>query len=215
MLFFRDRMSKVRHTFESKGLNLDLISAPSLVRHDRLDLTLHEILLDARRLTSILNSISPGLILDCNTFLEMIISICSRLIRYHPLQDFKQISSMEAVYHIGLTIFMMTSFLQLDGRQILRYDLVTLRLKETLDDDLEELDDDLVLWLMIIGGIWTLGGTDGAWLIPRIRKLAGRLGIDVWADVLNVVSRFPWIGVLHDEAGREVWKRVYQGSQVA
>lgn len=212
ILFFRDRMSKVRENFKSRGLNFDIISAPQAIQPNGLDSALYEIFVDVRYLTTLLNSTLPGPVLDVNTFLEMIISVCSRLIRYHPLQDFRQISSLDAVYHIGLIIFMMTSFLQLDGRQILKYDLVALRLKEVLDGNLDGLNDELLLWLVVMGGIWASGGSDGAWLIPRTRELAGRLRIDHWVDARRIISRLPWIKVLHDEGGCALWKQVYQGS---
>jgi hypothetical protein len=205
-------MSTVRENFKSTGLNFDIIFAPQATQPNGLDPVLYEILVDVRYLTSLLNSTLPGFVLNVNTFLEMIISVCSRLIRYHPLQDFKQISSLDAVYHIGLIIFMMTSFLQLDGRQILKYDLVALRLKEVLDGNLDGLDDELVLWLVVMGGIWASGGSDGAWLIPRTRELAGRLRIDHWADARRIMSRLPWIEVPHDEECRTLWEQVYQGS---
>jgi hypothetical protein len=208
MLFYRDRISEVRRTFESKGLDFDKIAPVSSIQQDELDPTLYEILVDVRCLTSLLNTISPGLILDTNSFLEIIISICSRLIRYHPLQDYKQISSQDAVYHTGLTIFMMTSFLQLDGRQILRYDLVTKRLKEVLSEASDEVEDSLALWFMIIGGIWLSGGSDGEWLAPRIRDLAEKMGFDAWSDVLKIVRQYPWIGILHDEPGSQLWSKI-------
>jgi hypothetical protein len=214
-LFFRDRMFEIRNAFKSKGINLDQMPTASTVQKNGLDHTLHEILLDVKYLASLLNSISPGLILDTNTLLEIVISILSRLIRYHPLQDFKQISSIDAMYHIGLTIFMMTSFLQLGGRQILRYDLVALRLKEVLDGELKEADDDLVLWLMVIGGIWTSGSTNGVWLNERTRELAERMGIDTWADAVRIVDRYPWIEALHEKVGLAFWSQVCQGPDVA
>ena len=207
-------MSEVPTMLASKGLYLDRSSAASAIRHNGLDPDLHEILLDITSVTSLVKNLPTDLTIELTTFQEMLVSICSRLIRFHPLQSLKQKSDIEAVYHIGLTIFMMTLFLQYDHRRILQYELVSLRLKDVLDRGLDEVDDDLVLWLLLIGGIWISSGTDRFWLTSRIMELARRLGLNSWADVHGYVSTFPWISTLHDQPGRAVWNSVYEGSQM-
>ena len=213
ILFFRDSMSEVQITLASSGLSLDRTSAASAIRHNGLDPNLYEILLDVKSLTSLFNNILADLTIDLNTFHEMLVSICCRLIRFHPLQSPRQESNIDAVYHIGLTVFMITLFLQYGGRQTSPYELVSLRLRDVLDGELNELDDDLVLWLMFVGSIWVSGGTDGSWIISKIRRLARRLGINSWAKVQRSVSTFPWISALHDQLGRIVWNSVYQSPQ--
>lgn len=198
-------MREVQITLASKGFGLDQIAAASTIRHNGMDPSLYKILLDVASVSSLFNDSPAGLKLDTNTFQEILVSVCSRLIRFHPLQSPKQKSDIEAVYHIGMTIFMMTLFLQYDGQRILQYELVSLRLQDVLDRGLDDLDNDLVLWLMFIGGIWTLGGTDGLWLFSRIRTLAFRLGVNSWAEVHSCISGLPWIRALHDRPGHAVW----------
>lgn len=204
MTFPRDRMSTIKQTFQENGLDPNGLSTTLTLEYESLDSILLEVLVDVKYLTSLLNTVSPGLTMDVNTFLEIIISISSRLIAYRPLQHFKQISNIDAVLHIGLTICVVTSFLQLNERQLLRYDLVTLRFKEVLDVSSDNVADELLLWLVIMGGIWT---SDESWLIPRIRTLAERLGIYAWEEARALIRELPWIGVLHDEPGHAFWNR--------
>jgi hypothetical protein len=207
-------MSEVRNTLAATGFSLDRVSAASAIRHTGLNPNLHEVLLDVISLTSLFNNIPADRTLDIDTFHEILVSILSRLIRFRPLQSSKQESNIEAAYHIGLTVFMMTSFLQYDRRRILEYELVSLCLKDVLDSGLDEHDGDLVIWLIFIGGIWTSGDSDGRWLVSRVRRLVRRLGINSWAEVHSSVREFPWINALHDRPGRAVWNLVYQGSQI-
>lgn len=212
--FFRDRISEVEITLVSRGLSLDRSSAACAIRHSGLDPDLHEILVDVTSVASLLNNMPASLTLDIVTFQETIVSICSRLIRFHPLQSLTHESDVDAAYHIGLTIFTMTLFMQFDNRRVMQYELVSLRLKDVLDHRLDEVGDDLLLWLLFIGGIWISGGTDRFWLGSRIKSLSRTLGINNWAEVHTCISKFPWIGNVHDELGLAVWDAVSESSQL-
>ena len=215
MIFFRDRMSEVRNTLLERGFDFDRLSAASAIRHTGLDPSLHEVLLDVINVASLFNNIPTGQTLHINTFQEIIVSILSRLIRFRPLQSSKRESNVEAGYHIGLTIFMMTIFLQYDSRRILEYDLVSLYLKDVLDSGLDEQERDLTVWLIFIGGIWVSGDTDGGWFIWKARRLLRRLSIKSWREVHNSVRKFPWIDALHDRLGFVVWNLAYREGQIS
>lgn len=215
MIFFRDRMSEVRNALLERGFDFDRLSAASAIRHTGLDPSLHEVLLDVINVASLFNNIPTGQTLHINTFQEIIVSILSRLIRFRPLQSSKRESNVEAGYHIGLIIFMMTIFLQYDSRRILEYDLVSLYLKDVLDSGLDEQERDLTLWLMFIGGIWVSGDTDGSWFISKARRLLRRLSIKSWREVHNSVRKFPWIDALHDRLGFVVWNLAYREGQIS
>lgn len=209
-VFFRDRMPEAQSMLSSKGLCLDRSSASSAIRHNELDPDLQEILVDVTGVAALFNDLPKGSTIDLSTFQEMLYSICYRLIRFLPLNSSKRVSNIEAVYHIGLTVFTMTLFLQFDNRRILDFELVFLRLKDILDRGLDESDSDLLLWLMFVGGIWISGGIDESWLMSRIRKLASRVNIFTWADVHSSVTAFPWIHAIHDRPARAVWDVVDQ-----
>jgi len=210
-MFFRDRMPEVQKILALKGLCLNRNSTATLVGLNRLDLYFHQILLDAMGLCALFNNDLHNCTLDLETFQEIVISLCYSLLRFRSLNDSKQQSDMQAAYHIGLTIFMMTVFLQYDRRRILDYNLIPLCLREFLDSRLDELEDEAILWLMIVGGIWISGDDDREWLAPRTRMMAQRLGIDTWDEVRSSVSKFPWINALHDEPGRSLWNRLRCG----
>lgn len=210
VLFFRDRMSEVRSTLQSRGLNFDPGFTSRKYQEDGLHTDIQDIIADVMSLTSLFNNPPTRQTLDVGTFLEIVISICCRLIQFRPLQSPKPERKREAAYHIGLITFMTTLFLQWDHRRIQEYHLISQRLREVLDEDFDSNDGDLLLWLLFIASLW-FAGTDSHWLISRIKALAVQLGIDDWSRVRDSICVFPWINVLHDQIGRGVWDLVYQG----
>jgi hypothetical protein len=215
MAYSRDQMPEALTILASKEFNFDWNSAASSVRHSELNPYLHNILSDVTRLASLFNNMPTNRSLGMRTFQELLVSIFSRLIRFQSLQDYNQLSDIEAVYHIGLTIFMMTLLFQYRIGRILEFGQVSTRLQTVLDRSLVELDDNLVLWLLVLGGIWNKYGPNGSWLIPRITKLAQSQGTSTWIEVHNAVSMYPWINALHDEPGFAVWNSAYQTFEIS
>ncbi|KAH7142113.1 hypothetical protein EDB81DRAFT_691592 [Dactylonectria macrodidyma] len=209
-IFFRDSMPQVQVLLSSKGLSLDRASAASSVQHGGLEPYLHEILLDVISTSSLFNNKlhmhSVGLV----AFQEMLVSICYRLLRLHPLDEPRQASDIQTVYHIGLTIFMMTLFLQYNRHQIMDHKLVSFCFKDVLVRGSFEHESELMLWFMFIGGIWVSGDVDTYWVVPRIRATLQQLGIKTWDEAQSSLRKFPWINVLHDQPGRELWDRTDQ-----
>lgn len=212
VLFFRDRMSEVRSTLPSISHNFYSGLTSGQYQYDRINTDLQDILIDVKRFATLFNEPPPHQTLDISTFLEIVISICCRLIRFRQLKTPKPKCKKEAAYHIGLITFMTTLFLQWDNRRIQEYDLISRRLREVLDEDFDVHDDgDLLLWLLFIASLWFETTSSSHWLVLRIRVLAVRLETDSWARVRNSICKFPWINVLHEETGRVVWDLVYQG----
>lgn len=205
ILFFRDRISEVRSTLASKGLSFNSISASGEHHYKGINPHLRHILWDVMSVTALFNNLPADKTLDISMFLEIVLSICCRLIRFRPLQSPKPESRREAAYHIGSIVFMTTLFLQWDNRRIQEYDLISLRLREALEDELDAYDGDLFLWLLFIASLW-FSTTDRHWLVLKIRMSTVRLGIDRWAQLLDRFCNFPWINNLHDQAGRAVWE---------
>lgn len=213
LFFFRDRMSEVRSTLAAKGLSFYAVTTSGKHQQDGTSPYLQDIIYDVMSITALFNNLPAGQTLDISTFLEMVISICCRLIRFRPLQSPKPESKREAAYHIGLIVFMTTLFLQWDERRIQEYDLISRRLREVLDDELDAHDSDLLLWLLFIASLW-VSATNRDRLILRINMLSVRLGIDKWSRARDFICRFPWINTLHDQTGRAIWDLVHQGSQI-
>lgn len=210
MLFFRDRLSKVQTALKFKGFARNRISAIPLTQCEQLDPYLRDILLDVLDIDAVLNDFAGDGHLGLITFQEIMISICSRLIHFHPLKSDKPLSLVKAAYHTGLVMYMMSLFLQHDHRRIMDYPLVTVRLKEVLNCD-QELDDDLALWLMCLGGIWLADDPYRLWLGPMISEFSRTTGIDSWPEVHGRISKFPWINDVHEDQGRLAWTSALEG----
>lgn len=207
-------MPEIRESIVSRTLGLEVTPTAELVQHQVLDPSLRQILLDALTASSIFNNVLPDRAFDLITFQEMQVSICYRLFRLNSLQSPRPECDVQAVYHMGLTIFMITLFFQFDCRRMLGYELISLRFKEALSNEFDGGDQSgLALWLALIGGIWLSGDVDPDsyrdWLGLRLRREAQQLGVHNWDEALDAVKRFPWIHTLHDEPGRIAWNQAH------
>ena len=215
MAYFRDRMPYARAMLEAEGFSFDRTVAESAIHHHNLSPYLYEILLDVTNVSILFNKIPPKTRLNYLTFAELVHSICYRLSRFQPLHEPSSLSDLEDVYHIGLMMFMITLFMQFDHSQrVLKCDAVISRLRSILYRDLAELDNDLVLWILFLGGIWITDGPDDLWLHWKIKKMTLSMGIDSWAEIYSVISAFPWIRNLHNTPGIALWESVYESCQV-
>ena len=208
-MFFRDRMSECRIILAANGLSLDRAPATSSIQYKQLDPYLYEILLDIMSLCSLFNENLLNRTIDLMTFQEILVSLCYRLLRFRSLNGSRQVSGIQAAYHIGLTVFTMTIFLQHDHRRIIHYGLIPLRLEDVLSNGMDEYENDFLFWLLIVGGIWVSSDESGDWLLPRIRIVAQRGGYDTWDEARNSICKFPWLNALHDQPGHKLWDQVH------
>ena len=203
-MFFRDRMPHVRTVLASWGIKFDRAAAEARVRHQVLDAYLHDTIIDVVCVCTLFNYEIGSRQLDLLTFQEMEYSLCYRLLNFRALNDASK-TPVQAAYHIGLLMLMMTMFLRFDRRRVLDYRRTTLELSNTLDNWPDDGDNELLLWLTIVGGIWISGDLDNEWLHPKIRQVSQNLGLASWDAVLGVIKKFPWLHALHDVPGRELW----------
>ncbi|KAK9802174.1 hypothetical protein AB5N19_07982 [Seiridium cardinale] len=207
LLYFRDRKPP-------DILPAHRIRAAATIPHPGLELDLFEILLDVVSFVAPLNEFPDLPVYDMHTFQEVMNSICCRLLLFQPLKGPWLCSHQAATYHIGLTIFMMTLFLQHDGRRIWHYPIVSHRFRDVVSYKIPGSDgndyayDSLNLWAMLIGGIWVLPDDDGYWLQPKLQALSRRLEIKDFDGVLDRINNLPWINALHDGPARAIWEMV-------
>lgn len=206
--FYRDRMSDVAQALASQGFFMSREFADSGSKFQRMDPFLQRVLLDVTSVTCLFNMDHAGLKVDPNMLQEVIVSVGCRLVRFHPLGGPQLESKLEAACHIGLIAFTTTLFLQFGRRRFLKYGLVAQRLKEVIDREMEEEDDDVMLWLLFIGGISILAEVDQAWLISRIHTVIQTLGIKDWPALHGYLVQLPWINSLYDETGKSLWDLV-------
>lgn len=207
--FFRDRMFEAQTRLASKGFLYDQIFAESSTRHANLSPCLHGVLIDAISFSNLLDVTPKSREIDLYTFSDLLHSMCYRLIRLHPLDSATLLGGEEDAYHIGLTLFVMTLFMQYDHKRILRCDLVSTRCQRVLDRELGELDDDVLLWLALMGGLWIDKDPDKTQNNFKIKILASNMGISTWSEVRAVISPFPWVKAIHETPSFDVWNSAF------
>ena len=200
-------MELVRSNLTSQGIKFDRSAAEDTLRHQVLDVNLHNVIIDSICVCDLFNHGIGNRQIDLVTFQEMVYSICYRLLNFRPLDDPSR-TSVQAAYHIGLTMIVMSMFLRFDRRRVLDYRFLTCALSDTLDSWPVDADDELLLWLVMVGGIWVSGALGNDWLHQLIRRTSRKLGVESWDSVLDIVKTFPWIHALHDAPGRELWETV-------
>ena len=181
-------------------------SAP--VRHDALGRHLQKILDDVLFFSSLFNSGLPELRIDLFTYQDMLLSIFYRLIQFQPLGEPRVGSDVQAAYHIGLTMFMMTVFLQFQPNRTVEYSLAVRCLRDVLCTPVVESEKELALWVMVVGAIWIGDSAGGEWLGPKLKNTTRCLGLETWDEACCVLTRFPWVSAIHNRAGRIVWERL-------
>lgn len=199
-------------------------AAADVPSHDGLHPELAEVLADASRVAGFLN-VAPaaGHTLHVDTFQEIAVSLCGRLIQLGAPGDLgiaDRMTDADATYHAGLTVFSMTLFLQLDHRRMLNYPRVVQRLRGVLQREARDVDPRLRLWVLFLGAIWVRGddhdgesgggGADEVSFNAEIRDTTQQLGIarDDWTRVHETVRVFPWVEAVHNGVGREVWNKI-------
>ncbi|KAH8888079.1 hypothetical protein GQ53DRAFT_872304 [Thozetella sp. PMI_491] len=209
LLFFRDRMAEVRNVLVSRGFNFHRTPGYHPTQLNELDPRLRGVLTDVMSFSNLINSISLDKPLDIISYHEMIVSICCRLVEFHPLQSLERLSNTDSAYHIGMTVFMMTIYLQFDNRRIANYELVSLHLRKALEHRTDGLDANFLLWLTFVSSVWIMNGPDRSWVIKRLRELAAQCSFNNWNEVRCSFTLFPWIDALHTEPSCTVWNSVH------
>lgn len=204
-MFFRDNIACVHDALAKDGLSLANTDKALFHRYKDLDPDFQEALQDIMGSCSLFNNHAESISLGMVAFLELIISICYRLLRFRLLGSPTQRDDTEGALHLGSTIVMMTVFLQLGNRRMIDYTLVSQRLQEALNDRLLEADVELYLWLAIIGSIWISRDDESGWIGKLIQIACEKAGLTTWINVRSRIAIFPWIHVIHDKPGLDIW----------
>ncbi|CAI6100779.1 unnamed protein product [Clonostachys chloroleuca] len=206
-IFFRDEMLRVRAEMASKGRFQRLLALPPIHDMNTPNPLLKEVLLDVLDVSTLINGNKSKLVVDLINFQEILMSVFYRLLRMHPLQGVPLSNDADAMYHLGLMIFMLTLFITIEKQRILECSPVSEAVRELLDRDLSKSSGELVLWFLLIGAIWT-STVEGDWILPKLQEIRQRLRLNGWEEVQCRIESFPWINVLHDEPGRSLWNRL-------
>lgn len=205
-MFFRDNVSLVRNLLAKDGLSLACHHASLFERYRELDPDLREVLQDIMGSCSLFNKNPKKTSLGMVAFLELVISICYRLLRFRLLPSSGKPVDTQAALHLGSIIVMMTVFIQLGKRRMIDYSLISRCLGDVLCDELLEADVELYLWLAVIGSIWISDDDQGGWIRMKVQEASRHAGLTSWNEVRECIQLYPWINSIHNEAGSAVWK---------
>ncbi|KAE8343120.1 hypothetical protein BDV24DRAFT_129712 [Aspergillus arachidicola] len=181
--------------------------APTHGQSQVLPASLRNILVDMLFLASMLNNAIAGVLPKINAadFYDDIISLGYRLLNVKPLSSTDGICSLQNKVHLGLTAFLVTFLQDWDG-QIVRNDLLSSVLLAEVQQPLSSEQDiqEILVWLLFIGSASSCLWKHPAWVLTTRRTLLG-LGVSSWENIKSILSRFPWVDVVHDTAGQALW----------
>jgi len=233
--WYCDRMSEAEERLASEGLRLDRDAARQQLGHCPIHQALYELLLEVKAITNLFNDLPAGRRVRVETFTMMTISIFSRLIWFSPLQnpcirdtwtstalpktlnsaglDFsylvdgvgESMSNLNLAYHAGLTIFMMSLFLQYECRRIMGYDSIFGRLAAVVDRVGDKVDRDLLLWILLVSGVWSRDLQPNDWITVRTKGVIQEVGFSTYDEAREYIKKFPWTKAKHTESCRKFW----------
>jgi hypothetical protein len=161
--------------------------------------------MDITHLAWVLNDAHTGLIEKINGYIfhETLLLLAYDLIHISPLGGPRPTNHLDNIVHLGLTAFIMTFFRGLDGRISsipLLADLFRSAIEEHFSSEREY--QELLLWLLFIRGASIFGQMNDAWLVTKTAETMQTLNLLTWKDVAQTISKYPWVGAVHDSAGQ-------------
>ncbi|KAF5664846.1 hypothetical protein FDENT_12770 [Fusarium denticulatum] len=204
-LFHRDHISHVKSNLAYKGFSLQ---SDSLAYSSRLGPTLQEAFSDTMGLCRLINKHADEKPLGLLEFQEVLVSICYRLLQFRTIGESRSKQDIQSAYHIGLSLFMMSIYFNNKQDRMARPGLVKALVKEAIESELSEDEDEFKFWLLILGGI-SVPAKDGRdWFVEKLREQASPLGIVSWEQAKDCLARFPWMDGIHGNPGRKLWDQI-------
>ena len=205
--FNRNRMPEIRNTLASLHISFDNEASRKLIQHPRLNPALLDVLTDVISATTLFNDLTSTRKIDLYLYQEVLVSIFYRLLSIPFHADTSRAPTVEDAYHIGLTLFLMSLFLQHGRNRIIDYGKLVAKWDSVLRSPSMEQEEGLAFWLLMVGGFWVVDDDDAEWLLPMIRDQANRMNCKTWEAVKDTVRRYPWIGPIHDKLGIYIWTK--------
>jgi hypothetical protein len=204
-VFYRDEMVEISSHMASCGFvgtaSFACLACYRVFRH--LNPYLQQILLDACNVTAFF---TQGYRMDPHMLQETIASFGYRLVRFQPVGVPLLRSRLDSICHIALTALTTTLFFQIGRRRLMQYELVGKHLKDVVEAaGWEDVDPDVRLWLLLVGGVSVLPLREESWLLTEIGETARDGGIRDWEDAHRRIMHFPWIASLHDLEAERFW----------
>lgn len=175
--------------------------------HDELD----SVRIDMLFLCSLVNwSTETGTyVINLRSFAEINVSLWYRLLTARPLDEILEAGVDDfAVQHAGTLLFMMTTFLDNERRQIVDYAPVRQCVMHVVQGLHDEVDCISKIWFLLLGMVWFSGTTTSARIKDSLRAAAVGLGSRSWSEVRAAMTELPWIDILHENAARTIWEQL-------
>ncbi|KAF5564812.1 hypothetical protein FPHYL_4539 [Fusarium phyllophilum] len=204
-LFHRDHICHIKRNLAYKGFTLQQDSA---AYSSQLDPTLQQAFSDAMVLCRLLNKHADEKPLDLLDFQEVLVSICYRLLQFRTIGESRFKRDTQSTYHIGLCLFMMSVYFNNKQDRMARPGLIKTLVKEAIESQLNEGEDEFKFWLLILGGISVPVRDGREWFVGKLQEQASLLGIMAREEVKGCLARFPWMDAIHDEPSRKLWDQV-------
>ena len=118
--------------------------------------------------------------------------------------------SVNETMRLGLLAFSSNVFLQWkDVRQPYHSFYTTYKghILEIVSSD--SLSPRLTLWLYTICRISIFTESEVAWMHSSLRAKLGLNNVTSWSDKQEIMNAFLWIGVIHDQAGRDLFEAIF------
>lgn len=140
--------------------------------------------------------------LNLHGLFEMHISIWSRLLDYRTLNKSLEAAVTEiTIQHLGLALFVMTTFLGNDQKQIVDYRLLRECIIHAVDELCEYsygiMNDALLIWFLLLAFTWSPSISSYGKFGITVRRTISCLGIETWEDVRTATPALPWLENVH------------------
>lgn len=141
-------------------------------------------------------------------FLRSHIWIGHKLLKYAPLNSSRSLNRIQNIAHLGLLTIISSFLCGLDRRLTENSILSQMICKEaSLEPNNEE--QEILLWLLFLGAAVVLQDPcHDAWLIPKTWETMQKLQVNTWSEIMENLSRFPWINDFYERESLALYYRV-------
>jgi hypothetical protein len=174
---------------------------------------LRNLLLDAAHLSHMLNDAAAGhrSRIDSHAFHEAIIILGYRLNQICPLNEARSLSCANITIYVGLMSFLRTLLTGLDMTMPKAPLLLGLAdemaLRESDGGNKHREAQQALLWGLFMGAVASVfsAADNDAWLARVLTSTLQGLGLSTWDSVADTLVEFPWVQILHDKAGQDLY----------
>ena len=152
---------------------------------------------------------------------SLVIDILQRLLDFAPLSSARPQLYLDDISQLGLLAFILTILYPVKTKRLLYSDLLAKLMRDRLYGLYEPMHGwasgsclQLRFWLTMCYTMVISEDDDAADMIVaqlEMRVLATDLGLRDWELAKECLEIYPWIGILHDDIGRQVWDSAVSG----